>query len=96
MDKENYKDKIGKLITELAEKQRYITVLENKVQELETENYFIKRNKYMEDKQEERLEEDRFNQIKEGLDSMGMTSEDLDELGDLLDEALGKEDDKDV
>ena len=96
MDKENYKDKIGKLITELAEKQRYITVLENKVQELETENYFIKRNKYMETKQEERLEEDRFNHIKEGLDSMGMTSEDLDELGDLLDEALGKEDDKDV
>ena len=32
--------------------------------------------------------------VEEGLKKMGMEAEDLEELGDMLDEVLGKEDDE--
>ena len=51
-DRELVPDLIRKTINQLNEtiqqKNDYITILENKIQELETENYFLRRNKKIE------------------------------------------------
>ena len=97
---------IQELNNSIDQKNDYITLLESRVQELETENYFLKRNKKIEttiggqEVEIEISEEDRdkiqdeisTHNIEEGLKTMGIGAEDLEELGDLLDEVLGKED----
>tara|TARA_Y100000593_G_C4280800_1_gene322660 strand:+ start:171 stop:476 length:306 start_codon:yes stop_codon:yes gene_type:complete len=81
---------IQSLTSELDEKRTYISQLEEKLKELETENYFLRRNKQIEIIVEE--EEEPNHNVEEGLKKMGIEAEDLEELSDLLDEALGKED----
>ena len=89
MDEKEYRKQLAELLIKNQEMGKYIQTLEAKLNDLETELYFIKRNKLM----EETIEDNETNHnIKEGLKSMGLTPEDMEELGDMLDEALGKED----
>ena len=89
MDEKEYRKQLAELLIKNQEMGKYIQILENKVNDLESELYFIKRNKHMEDTIEEN---EKYEEIKNGLKQMGMEAEDLKELGDLLDEALGKDD----
>ena len=107
-DKELVPELIRKTINQLNEtiqqKNDYINILESKIQELETENYFLRRNKKLEglteDSQieieivEKEPEEDTTHNVEEGLKNMGLDSpEALGELSDLLDEVFKKKDD---
>ena len=85
MDEKEYRKQLAELLIKNQEMGKYIQTLEAKLNDLETELYFIKRNKLM----EETIEDNETNHnIKEGLKSMGLTPEDMEELGDMLDEAI--------
>ena len=89
MEEKEYRKQIAELLIKNREMGSYIKILETKLNDLESELYFIKRNEKME---EQTVDNEKFHEIEQGLKAMGMKSEDLDELGDLLDEALGKDD----
>ena len=90
MDEKEYRKQIAELLVKNREMGSYIKTLEDKVNDLESELYFIKRNKHM----EEHMEQNEKNQeIEQGLKQMGLKAEDLEELGDMLEQAIeGKED----
>ena len=76
MDEKAYRKQLADLLIKNQEMGKYIQILETKVNDLESELYFIKRNKHM----EETVEENETNHnIKEGLKSMGLTPEDMEE-----------------
>tara|TARA_Y100000593_G_C4135240_1_gene249397 strand:+ start:218 stop:565 length:348 start_codon:yes stop_codon:yes gene_type:complete len=97
------RETINKLNETIEQKNDYIKILEGKLQELETENYFLRRNKKLEehtkggtDLEIEIIheEEDTTHNVEEGLKNMGLDSpEALEELSDLLDEVFEKKDD---
>ena len=90
------RETITSLTEQLKSKDTYITQLEEKLQELQHELYFLKRNKQLEIVVEEAEEPDITHNVEEGLRKMGLDAEGLEELGDLLDEALGKSEEDDV
>ena len=103
MDKTDYKEMVGKLLEEQIQlkekiwtKDEYIKILESKVDKLETDIYFLTRDNKIEEVMRERNEEERNKEIRESLNQMGMTEDDIAELSDLLDEAIDKKDDEDV
>ncbi len=103
MDKTDYKEMVGKLLEEQVQlkekiwtKDEYIKILESKVDKLETDIYFLTRDNKIEEVMRERNEEERNKEIRESLNQMGMTEDDIAELSDLLDEAIDKKDDEDV
>ena len=67
---------------------KYIKILETKLNDLESELYFIKRNKHLEETMEEN---EKISEIEQGLKTMGLNAEDLDELGDMLEKAIGED-----
>ena len=83
------RDTINDLNEKLATKNDYIKILEAKIGSLQEKLYFIERNKHMEEVVEDVTIT---HNVEEGLKKMGIDAEDLDELGDMLDEVLGKED----
>ena len=97
---------INKLNNTIHQKNDYIKVLENKVQELETENYWFRKNANIDKDDEIQIEiidesgnptteevVDTTN-VEEGLKNMGLdTPEAIEELSDLLDEVFKKQDD---
>ena len=103
MDKTDYKEMVGKLLEEQIQlkekiwtKDEYIKILESKVDKLETDIYFLTRDNKIEEVMRELNEEERNKEIRESLNQMGMTEDDIAELSDLLDEAIDKKDDEDV
>ena len=109
-DRELVPDLIRKTINQLNEtiqqNNDYNTILENKIQELETENYFLRRNKKIErmtdgeggeieiEIVEEAPTEDTTHNVEEGLKNMGLDSpESLEELSNLLDDVFKDKDD---
>ena len=103
MDKTDYKEMVGKLLEEQIQlkekiwtKDEYIKILESKVDKLETDIYFLTRDNKIEEVMRERNEEERNKEIRESLNQMGMTEDDIAALSDLLDEAIDKKDDEDV
>ncbi len=100
MSKDSEKIKIDSLIRrqiielmrKLETREEYVKVLENKIITLEQQIYDMNKEKKSEDL-EKRLEEEMIaHNVEEGLKKMGIDAEHLEELGDLLDEVLGKED----
>tara|TARA_B100000287_G_C20475492_1_gene718996 strand:+ start:296 stop:610 length:315 start_codon:yes stop_codon:yes gene_type:complete len=83
---------IIELMRKLETREEYVKVLENKIITLEQQIYDMNKEKKSEDL-EKRLEEEMIaHNVEEGLKKMGIDAEHLEELGDLLDEVLGKED----
>ncbi len=99
------RDTINQLNKTIHQKNDYIKVLENKVQELETENYWFRKNANIDKDDEIQIEivdesgnptteEDTTHNVEEGLKNMGLDSpEALEELSDLLDEVFKDKDD---
>ena len=91
MDEKEYRKQIADLLIKNQEMGKYIQTLEAKLNDLESELYFIKRNRHM----EETMEQNQKNQeIEQGLKQMGLNAEDMEELCDLLDEVIGDKDNK--
>jgi len=83
------RETISDLTNKLNAKEEYIKILEEKVNVLQEKLYFIERNRHMEQVVEESIQN---HSVEEGLKKMGLKADDLEELGDMLDEVLGKED----
>ena len=90
-DKNLIRETISDLTNELKTKEEYIKILEDKINKLQEKLYFIERNRHMEEVVDKEIQT---HSVEEGLKKMGMEAEDLEELGDMLDEVLGKEDDE--
>ena len=90
-DKNLIRETISDLTNELKTKEEYIKILEDKINKLQEKLYFIERNRHMEEVVDKAIQT---HSVEEGLKKMGMEAEDLEELGDMLDEVLGKEDDE--
>ena len=76
----------------IKKRDNYIIVLEKRVQELETELYYLKRDEHLKEAEQKSEEAQVTHNVEEGLKKMGLEIDDLEELGDMLDEVLGKED----
>ena len=97
MDSDNLIRKtIKELNQKLLLKDDYIKILEDKIEKLETDIYFLTRNNQMDEVMEKRNEEAKMKEIGDSLNQMGMTDDDIAELSDLLDEAMDDKDKKDV
>ena len=83
------RETINQLNEKLLANEEYIKILEDKVNKLQEKLYFIERNKHMEKVIDEAVVT---HSVEEGLKKMGIEPDDLEELGDMLDEVLGKED----
>ena len=88
MDEKEYRKQIAELVIKNQEMGKYIKILETKLNDLESELYFIKRNKHLEETMEEN---EKISEIEQGLKTMGLNAEDLDELGDMLEKAIGED-----
>ena len=88
MDEKAYRKQLADLLIKNQEMGKYIQILETKVNDLESELYFLKRNRHMEDTIEEN---EKYHEIEQGLKTMGLNAEDMEELGDMLEDAIGKD-----
>ncbi len=93
------KETITDLTESIKKKNEYIKLLEDRMEELEQENFYLRKNQKTEPDEEGNIvieieEQLPTDNVAEGLKKMGIEPEDLQELSDMLDEALGKEDDE--
>jgi len=93
------KETITDLTESIKKKNEYIKLLEDRMEELEQENFYLRKNQKTEPDDEGNIvieieEQLPTDNVAEGLKKMGIEPEDLQELSDMLDEALGKEDDE--
>ena len=88
---------LNELNNQVKKKNEYITLLESRIEELETENFHLRKNQKSDEEGNiiiEIEEEPQTDNVAEGLKKMGMEAEDLTELSDLLDEVLNRENNK--
>ena len=90
---------LNELTNQVKKKNEYIKLLEDRMEELEQENFYLRKNQKTEPDDEGNIvieieEQLPTDNVAEGLKKMGIEPEDLQELSDMLDEALGKEDDE--
>ncbi len=90
---------LNELNHKVTKKNQYIKLLEDRIEELETENFYLRKNQKTEPDSEGNITieietEQPTDNVEEGLKKMGLEAEDLVELSDLLDEVIKKESDK--
>ncbi len=90
---------LNELNHQVTKKNQYIKLLEDRIEELETENFYLRKNQKTEPDSEGNITieietEQPTDNVEEGLKKMGLEAEDLVELSDLLDEVIKKESDK--
>ena len=84
------RETIQELNDKLRNKDDYIRILENKIDKLETDIYFLTRDSKIENVVKSRADEIKMQEIQDSLNQMGMTEDDIEELSDLLDEVIDK------